>query len=1094
MSERISGTPPRSRLIRLPDVPLSWLLLALVLVVLVPAACVGVLATWNAATEGRLAAEGRMRDTARALALAIGSEIDTLRSAMLALSGAAELDGPEPDLATFEREARRAATFIDTSVSLLEAATLRQVFNTALPPGQQPPPTTAASFRQVVETARPMVTNLVIGAVARQPVVGVAVPVIREGQVRFVLSARLTPERLRRLLAAQGLVERSFAAVVDGSQRLVARSDALHDRLLAQPIPPENARHFAGREAGMYRGTALDGVERVFAFHALPSVPGWTSILATEAAAFDAAWTGPMRTQMLGATLVFAFGIGAALLLARAILVPVALLGRDARALASGTAPRGDQGPSGRDTRLSIAELRVVRQGFASAGTALAERDEARTANALILARQAERRLLLLDLSRAILEKRHDEEALAEMVFQRAALVLGADLLFNFALEEDGRTLRLVAAPGLPPGQLGAIARLSIGDGFCGNVAATRRPIQADAGRIGCDPAGVFLRALGATAYVGHPLLAQDGRLLGTLAFASTRRDRFGDEDLDLLETLARLVALAWQQRQAELALRESEAFGRSILCSTSDCMAVLDVNGYLAFLNEPGRCQKELDSVSSVLGKHVTELWPEEARPLVEAAVDEARAGRTAHYTAFGPTAKGTPKWWDVTVTPVPGAEGEPPRLLSVARDITERKATEAALARHTDDLERLVGQRTSELRESEARLAQAAKMEALGRLAGGVAHDFNNVLQSVQGGIALARKRLNCSLEDAERFLDLANDAAARGASVTGRLLSFARRGELQVAPVQAAPMLDGLAEMLRATLGPSVLLRVEATTGLPDLLADAGQLEAVLVNLANNSRDALPNGAGTITLAASQGLPVPSHLPPGDYVRVSVIDDGEGMTPEVLARVTEPFFTTKPKGKGTGLGLAMARGFAEQSGGTLTIESAPGRGTTVSLWLRQATDRAGTGSIAEPAAALHGAPALERASLLVVDDEPGVRMVLATALSEFGHCVEEAEDGASALRRLDQGTPVCALVTDLAMPGGMDGLALIREARRRRPGLPAILVTGHLGDATHRALEEAAGSGPFALLRKPVAPAAVEAQIAVLLEGERNRRRYG
>jgi signal transduction histidine kinase/CheY-like chemotaxis protein len=485
-----------------------------------------------------------------------------------------------------------------------------------------------------------------------------------------------------------------------------------------------------------------------------------------------------------------------------------------------------------------------------------------------------------------------------------------------------------------------------------------------------------------------------------------------------------------------------------------------------------------------------VTELWPEASRPLVQAAIDEARAGRTARYTAFGPTAKGTPRWWDVTVTPLPGAEGEAPRLLSVARDITERKATEAALARHTDDLERLVGQRTAELRESEARLAQAAKMEALGRLAGGVAHDFNNVLQSVQGGIALARKRLNRSPEDAERFLDLASDAAARGASVTGRLLSFARRGELQVAPVEPAPMLEGLAEMLRATLGPSVSLRVEAPAGLPAMLADAGQLEAVLVNLANNARDALPDGAGTVTLAASPAPSVPGHLPPGDYLRVAVIDDGEGMGPEVLARVAEPFFTTKPKGRGTGLGLAMARGFAEQSGGTLTIESAHGRGTTVSLWLPLATHQADMGGGVEPGADRHGAPALESTSLLVVDDEPGVRMLLATAMSEFGHCVEEAEDGAAALGRLDLGIPVSALVTDLAMPGGMDGLALIREARKRRPGLPAVLVTGHLGDATHGALEEAAGSGPLAVLRKPVSPEAVEAQIAVLLGTAANR----
>jgi CheY-like chemotaxis protein len=211
---------------------------------------------------------------------------------------------------------------------------------------------------------------------------------------------------------------------------------------------------------------------------------------------------------------------------------------------------------------------------------------------------------------------------------------------------------------------------------------------------------------------------------------------------------------------------------------------------------------------------------------------------------------------------------------------------------------------------------------------------------------------------------------------------------------------------------------------------------------------------------------------------------------MAPDVLAKVSEPLFTAKPKGKGTGLGLAMARGFAEQSGGALAIERAPGQGTTVSLWLPWATSaarvpdrRRARGGEARPSAA-----AGPLASVLVVDDDAGVRAVLCAALAGRGHAVAEAGSAAPAPARLDAegARPVDAPVTGLAMPGGMNGLPLIREARRRRPGLPAVLVTGHVCDAVHGAFEEAAGTGPFAVLRKPVSPEAVEAQVAALLRG--------
>ena len=286
----------------------------------------------------------------------------------------------------------------------------------------------------------------------------------------------------------------------------------------------------------------------------------------------------------------------------------------------------------------------------------------------------------------------------------------------------------------------------------------------------------------------------------------------------------------------------------------------------------------------------------------------------------------------------------------------LVERELAAARLSALNASLETRVAERTAELRaaydrlaeearereQAEARLAQAQRMEALGQLAGGIAHDFNNVLQAVIGGLRLIQRRSG----DAQAVKQLARmtaDAAQRGASITGRLLAFARRGALRAEPVPPLPLLEGLHEMLAHTLGVGIAMQIAADQNLPALLADKGQLETVLVNLAVNARDAMPDG-GTLLLAAAPEAVLdakahPAGLAPGGYLRLSVADTGTGMDAATLARASEPFFTTKPHGQGTGLGLAMARGFAHQSGGGFAIESAPGQGTTVTLWFPEA-----------------------------------------------------------------------------------------------------------------------------------------------------------
>lgn len=381
---------------------------------------------------------------------------------------------------------------------------------------------------------------------------------------------------------------------------------------------------------------------------------------------------------------------------------------------------------------------------------------------------------------------------------------------------------------------------------------------------------------------------------------------------------------------------------------------------------------------------------------------------------------------------------------------------------------------------REREAALEELAhtqRVEALGRLAGGVAHDFNNVLQAVLGGAkGISRRSSDPSIQ---RLAQMISDAAGRGASVARRLLTFARRDELRTERVQLPDVLVGIQEVLTHTLGAGIEVKIEAPDALPSALTDRSQLETVLVNLAINARDAMtPLGGGTLTISAapvaiSDEKASIHGLPAGEYLRLVVSDTGTGMDAATLARAGEPFFTTKSETNGTGLGLAMAKSFAAKSGGALRIESERGAGTRVILWLPRAEPRSDVEVSAEttrspdpgarPAAA-------QRVQVLLVDDEALIRNALMEELGALGWNVSVAASGAAAMAHLETGEALDLLVTDLAMPR-MDGLSLIREVRRRRPGLPALLLTGHAGAAHTAMLAAVAADGPFALLRKPV-----------------------
>ncbi|OLP49936.1 hybrid sensor histidine kinase/response regulator [Allorhizobium taibaishanense] len=399
----------------------------------------------------------------------------------------------------------------------------------------------------------------------------------------------------------------------------------------------------------------------------------------------------------------------------------------------------------------------------------------------------------------------------------------------------------------------------------------------------------------------------------------------------------------------------------------------------------------------------------------------------------------------------------GQSVRLAGVSADVTERLQAEEQQRHLNEVLEERVTERTRELEEAHGRvlaevsqrqraeeqLRQAQKMEAIGQLTGGVAHDFNNLLMAVLGNLELLQRHV-AGDDKAMRLINGALQGAQRGASLTQRLLAFARRQDLQVGPVDLGGLVTGMADLLKRSVGSRVAVDVTIPERLPSVLADANQVELALLNLAVNARDAMPNG-GTIRVElkeAEQAEEV-DGLARGRYVVLSVIDQGLGMDAETLQKAIEPFFSTKEVGKGTGLGLSMIHGLALQLNGRLKLTSAPGQGTTAELWIPVST--AAVPELQQPAAIDSRMGDVGPRRILLVDDDALIAMSAADMLSDLGHEVVEAYSGKEALALMDRGTTFDLLITDYSMPG-MTGAELVKAARDRVPGLPILMASGY------------------------------------------------
>jgi PAS domain S-box-containing protein len=562
------------------------------------------------------------------------------------------------------------------------------------------------------------------------------------------------------------------------------------------------------------------------------------------------------------------------------------------------------------------------------------------------------------------------------------------------------------------------------------------------------EPAAMF-QSMGIGSTVRMPLVKQ-GRLSVMMAVHHKGPHEWTEVEL---ATLSEVVERSWahiervraeaemaegEQRFREmleseieersLALEQSEAQFRLLVQGVTDyAIYMLDTSGNVSSWNAGAQRIKGY-APEEVIGTHFSRFYtPEDLETGLPArALATALAEGRFEKEGWRVRKDGTRFWAHVIIDALRAPDGRHLGFAKITRDITERREAQIALEHARDQLQ------------------QSQKMEAIGNLTGGIAHDFNNLLMAVLGSLELLRKRLPAD-PALLRLLDNAVQGANRGASLTRRMLAFARRQELRSERVDAASLVGGMTELLQRALGPMVAVETRFPNRLAPIEADANQLESALLNLAVNARDAM-HGEGSITISGREQILAEEddNLLAGRYVVLAVTDTGEGMDEATLQRATEPFFTTKGVGKGTGLGLSMVLGLAEQLGGTLKLISAPGKGTTAEIWLPAATGAVEAASAPARIEPEMSPSARRRLKVLAVDDDALVLMNTSAMLADMGHDVTEAYSGREALKAMEA-NGYDLVITDHAMPQ-MTGAQLSAAIRERWPSIPIILATGY------------------------------------------------
>ncbi len=548
-------------------------------------------------------------------------------------------------------------------------------------------------------------------------------------------------------------------------------------------------------------------------------------------------------------------------------------------------------------------------------------------------------------------------------------------------------------------------------------------------------------------------------RLQETLALARAEQQRQASVIEQLTSELRRLDE-SFERRLAEqtAALRGHELQFQQLVAGVADCaIYMLDPQGYVISWNIGAERIKGY-AASEIIGKHFSTFYTAEDREAGKPAHALAVAAREGKYEAEAWRIRkdGTRLWASVLIDAIRNREGRIVGFAKITRDMTEKRAMQE-------------------------QLHQSQKMEAIGQLTGGVAHDFNNLLTVILGNLDTISRRISGDDRRLRRAVDHAMQGAERAATLTQQLLAFARRQPLNPKPTDVSKLVTDMGELIHRALRENIVVEMVLAPEIWYAEVDPHQLESALLNLAVNARDAMPHG-GKLTIETGN-----AHLPEGfgeiasgDYVVICVSDTGCGMTPEVMARAFDPFFTTKLIGEGTGLGLSQVFGFIKQSGGHVRLQSEPGSGTTVRLYLPRLV---GELPVAEQRPTRSAVPAQADETVLVVEDDDDVRIYSTDTLRELGYAVLEARDGLSALRMIEHHPEVQLLFTDVGLPG-INGRELVDAARARQPGLRVLFTSGYERSALMHDSRLEAG---VELLTKPFTRAQLASRIRAVLDAD-------
>lgn len=547
---------------------------------------------------------------------------------------------------------------------------------------------------------------------------------------------------------------------------------------------------------------------------------------------------------------------------------------------------------------------------------------------------------------------------------------------------------------------------------------------------------------------------------------------------------VAVLVTDISETKLAEFKLRASENQFRSLAQAMPNHVWTATADGSLDWFNPRvyefcGLTEGALDGAGWTALVH-----PDDMAVAVERWTESLATGKVFQAETRLRRSDGVYRWHISRAVPVKTETGEITRWVGANTDIDDQKAAVEALANVNTSLETRVAERTKELMAAEEQLRQSQKMEAIGQLTGGIAHDFNNLMTGIISAISLVRRRLEAGkTQDLDKLMSAASTSAQRAAALTHRLLAFSRQQSLDVRAVDIGELLQGMRFLLNQTLGEDIQVAVTCPPDLWAGMTDANQLESAVLNLVINARDAMPAGGQlSVTMAnrtlSAADVRAESEEEPGDYVEIAVTDTGEGMSGDTLAKAFDPFFTTKPIGQGTGLGLSMVYGFVQQSGGHVRIESEVGKGTRVALYLPRAVDDAVAGPVED-----HGGQTVRSGgTVLVVEDDPTVRLMVVTALNDWGYGMIQTSSAHEAIPVLRSNRQIDLLLTDVGLPS-INGRQLAEIARQFRPGLRVLFMTGYAEKAAMRGQFLEAG---MELVTKPFTLDGLSEKIREMLKG--------